>query len=468
MKLTLAAAAFVIIAVCPRLALACSCFGSTSPCSAVQTAEAVFVGTVTNVKQQEMKLSGRTVKGQVAVVRVDEAFKGVNAPELTFYGYGTSCDLYYEEGQQRLFYASYLKKEKAWYVPACGRTRSYEQAANDLLYLRALPGAAEKTRIAGELWNRADNKPLMGVKVKLIGERETHEVFTGKDGVYEMYGLPPGLYDIAAETPSTLKLSFIISSSTIVDLRDQTRRRVELKEKSCAGADFYFTENTVVKGTVYGANGEPMKDVCLRLRSKLNPGETNPPFGCTDENGRFEIEDIGLGEYFLIANEDNVITSNEPFPLTYYPGVVDKAKATVLTISSGDKLQDFDIHIPSQQRTRTIEGRLLFSDGRPAEGESVEFASEEKPGQDRDRVHGKTDADGRFQISVLEGSKGVLRGYLYSVSRDTANCPQIEKLVKAYKDIETNLVQLEMNRDHQNIDLILPVRFCAKAKETQE
>ena len=60
-----------------------------------------------------------------------------------------------------------------------------------------------------------------------------------------------------------------------------------------------------------------------------------------------------------------------------------------------------------------------------------------------------------------------MHGYLYSFSRDSANCPQINKLVKAYKDIETSRVKLEMNRDHQNIELTFPFPYCAKGKEQE-
>lgn len=262
-----------------------------------------------------------------------------------------------------------------------------------------------------------------------------------------------------------MKLNFVIGAE-LVDLRDKTRRRVELKEKSCAGLDFYFVENTVIKGTVFSVDGQPMRGVCVSLHAKDRP-TAQAPFGCTDENGRFKIDDISLGQYFLIANDDNVITSDQPFPLTYYPGVLDKEKATVLTIASGDKLQDLDIHIPSQRPRRTIQGRLLFSDGRPAAEESVEFTSEEKPGQNQDCVYAKTDAEGRFKLSVLEGSKGTLHGSLYAHSRDLPNCPRIDKLVKAYKDIQTKLIPLEMNRDYQDLELVLSVPYCAKAKERE-
>ena len=468
MKLFLAAAALATLLLCPRLALACSCVGRMSVCGGFTAAEAVFVGTVTRVENQTAKdEDGKEfIVGQVARMQVDEAFKGAKAPELIFRSYGSSCDVHYEEGQRWLVFASYDKKEKAWAIGACGRSTRLEFAADDLLYLRGLPGSAQKTRLSGDLTDR-DRKPLMGVKVKIIGERQTHEVFTDKNGVYEIYGLPPGKYIVQPETPLNLKLWF--SSSTEVQRRTaRTSAEVELFEKSCAGVDFYFKENNSLKGRVYGADGQPMAKVCVRLWEKDKADETQSPFGCTKEDGRFVIDDIGLGDYYLVANDDGVISSDEPFPLTYYPGVFEKEKATVLTIASGDKLEDFDIHIPSQRPTRIIQGRLLFSDGRPVDDGSVEFASEDKPGQNQDHVYATTDAEGRFKLVVLEGSKGTVHGSLYSFSRESAQCPQIDKLNKAYKDLETKYITLDLNRDHDNIELVFPFPYCPKAKEKRD
>lgn len=462
MKLLLATAALGILLFSPELARACSCAGTPSVCGAFALTEAVFVGTVTRVENQIAKGQGEYehIVGQVAYVQVDEPFKGVKTAQLIFRSYGSSCDVRYEEGQRWLFYASYNKKDKAWTIGGCGRSALLQYTGDDLLYLRGLPASAERTRIAGAL-KIQDEKPLMGVKVKLIGESETYEVFTDKNGVYEAYDLPAGKYVVEPEIPLNLKLR----NASISFGAGRGRLSVELKDKSCACIDFYFTENTMISGRVLSPDGQPMRDVCVRLLPKDKPKERSFLLGCTAPDGRFKIEEITLGEYYLVANDDDVISSNEPFPLTYYPGVFEKEKATVLNIASGDKLQDFDIHIPSQRPTRTVEGRLLFSDGRPAEGETVEFTADEKPGQVSDVARAKADAEGRFKLSVLEGSKGTLHGYLYTVERDTPNCPQVDKLVKAYKDIQTNRVKLEITRDHQDIELLFTVPFCAKKEE---
>ena len=370
MKLILAAAALIILLFSPDSTLACSCGGTPTTCGSYEVAEAVLIGTVMRVENKVAKDgNGREyITGQTAYVQVDETFKGVKSPEMIFRSNGTSCDAAYGAGQRWLFYAYHSEEDNTWSTMPCDRSTQLAWAADDLLYLRALPRSSQKTRIAGRLLNR-DYTPLIGVKVKLTGADGflTREVFSDKNGVYEVYGLPPGKYTVQPETPLNLKLSHS-SRSIITNDRSRRAQQVELREKDCAVMNFYYTEDTLVSGRVFGADGQPMPDVCVHLVYKDNPKDTPYLGDCTDENGRFKIDDVLLGEYLLVANEDGQITSDEPFPTAYYPGVFEKEKATTLTFSSADKFQDFDIHIPSQKPTRLIEGKLLFSDGdrRPA------------------------------------------------------------------------------------------------------
>lgn len=247
MKLLLATAALGMLLFCPDIVMACSCGGKPSVCSAYATADAVFIGTVTRVEDKTTEAEdGRGyLAWQVAYVQVDEAFKGAKTPQLIFRSYGSSCDVHYVEGQRRLFYAAHDKQENSWSIGFCGRSSLLQYAADDLLYLRGLPASAQKTRIAGDVKAR-DQKPLMGVRVKLIGQSKTYEVFTDKNGVYEAYDLPAGIYVVEPEPPLNMKLSY--TSVTLGDVRD--RQTVELKDKSCAGINFYFVESTTVGGRV--------------------------------------------------------------------------------------------------------------------------------------------------------------------------------------------------------------------------
>ncbi len=68
----------------------------------------------------------------------------------------------------------------------------------------------------------------------------------------------------------------------------------------------------------------------------------------------------------------------------------------------------------------------------------------------------------------LEGLKGVVRGYMYGYSGQYENCPKLEKLISARKDIETNKVRVELSRDHHNVELVFPFPYCVKAKNQPE
>lgn len=478
MKISLTVLIFIYLLINSSSVFGCSCGGYPTACAAYLGAEAVFIGTVQTVQNRKKKGDdgNEYVAGQEARVQVEKTFKGMKETEAIFRSWGSSCDAVYKEGQRWLFYARYDEKTKSWGIGACGRSTLIENAAEDLLYLQGLPASSERTRLSGILEHYEDNpvkgftrvRNIIGAKVKLIGAQKTYEVFTDKDGVYEIYGLPAGKYVIDPEVPLGLKLRFPIYFGK-TDYTDKLTLRVALEEKSCGGANFVFSANTKIRGKLFGADGLPMRNVCLSLMPKDKPANHNWIFDCTDEQGSYELKEIPLGEYFIVVNYHGKISSDEPFPTAYYPGVFDKKKATVLAITDGAHLEDYDIHIPSQETRRVIQGVLLFSDGRPVANEFVEFKADAvKEGYDGE-VHTSTDGQGRFSLTVLQGLKGSLRGFMYTYEGEFENCPQLDKLIKArggnVPDVGTKPIMLEINRDVQDIKLIFPFSYCVKAEQ---
>jgi hypothetical protein len=468
-KILLPLLTLLTLIVFPPAITACSCGGIDTVCGSFASAEAVFVGLVNQVDNKTAKAEdGREfVTGQVARVQVEEAFKGIKQGEVIFKSYGTSCDPQYKEGQRWLFYAVYKKQDEAWTIRACDRSSLIQGAADDLHYLRALPESRMKTRIGGKLIDSA-NKPMMGVKIKITGKAGIKEVFTDKDGVYEIYGLPPGKYSIEPEVSPNMKVRFSMSSSGD-DFSSRDSIGVTLKENSCAGVSYYFTENTIIAGKVFGVDGRPLRDVCVRLLLKDSPDATEYLADCTDIQGAFKIDEIPLGEYYLLANVDGNISGREPFPTVFYPGVVEKQKATVLTFASGDKLQDFDIHIPVEKATRIIEGVLLFSDEQPASKAFVEFRNEVAQEGVDNEVHTSTDEQGRFSLPVLLGLKGTLRGFMYAYKGQYENCARLDKLLDSVNgsDVGTQEIKMEVTNDLREVKLVFPFPHCVKAKRPE-
>ena len=228
---------------------ACSCARYPTVCDSYQKADAVFIGVVQSVNNKLFD----EYSGQVAHIQIEKSFKGMAQPEVIFRTEGSSCDKIYKEGQRWLFYAYYDQKTKRWNTAACDRSTTIDEAGDDLLYLQGLPKSASTTRLSGELTDYEDDpekgftrvKNIIGAKVKITGEGKDYEVYTDKNGVFEILGLPPGKYSVEPEIPPGLKLRFPIPHGAI-DLSDRTDPKLILilKEKSCASIDFVLGSNT--------------------------------------------------------------------------------------------------------------------------------------------------------------------------------------------------------------------------------
>lgn len=477
MKVCLNILIFTFLLLTSNVVYACSCSGYPTVCEAFNSADAVFIGSVERVQNQTTGDDPGTVYHgpQVAYIQVEKVFKGIKETEVIFRTEGSSCDAVYEEGERWLFYAYYDKKNNSWRTHACDRSTGLERASDDLLYLYGLPASAKQTRISGTLIHYEDYpesgftrvKNLVGAKVKVVGPKKSYEVYTNKDGVYEIYGLPPGNYAVVPEVPPGMKTRFPIYFGAL-DASDRKNLKVVLKAKSCAGVDFVYSADTSIAGQLFGVDGNAMPRVCLSLMPKEKDARGNWNFDCTDEQGRYKLDEIPPGEYFIVINDDGEISSDEPFPTAYYPGVFEKEKATIITITAGTHLEDYDIRIPSQETRRVLQGVLLYSDGRPVANEFVEFTAEEvRQGYDG-KVHTSTDSQGRFSLPVLKGLKGWLRGFMYTYVGEFRDCPKLDKLINArggsVPDIGTNPIKLEINTDMQDLQLVFPFPYCVKAE----
>lgn len=482
MRISRIVLACTLLLICRCIAVACSCTGYPAVCQSYAAAEAVFIGTVQKVEQSNSQKDedGEEASGiQYSHIQVEKIFKGIKATELVFRSELSSCDGGFKEGQRWLLYAYYDKKNKAWEIQACDRSTQIEGAAADLLYLQGLPASAKKTYLSGELEHFEDDpvkgftriRGIIGAKVKIIGEQKNYEVFTDKNGIYEIYDLPPGKYAVEPEIPLGLKVRFPMYHGDVEysDKRPGHRvAKISLGERDCGGVSFVYSSDTSISGKLIGADGQPLPNVCLNLTPTDKPAASNWVFDCTDKQGRYKLHDFPPGDYIIVVNYHGKISSDEPFPTAYYPGVFEKEKATVLTITAGAHLADYDIHIPSQSATRVIQGVLLYSDGRPVADEFVEFMADTvKEGYDGE-VHTSTDAQGRYSLTVLQGLKGRLRGFMYTYSGEFLNCPQLEKIIKenggSVPDVSTKPIKLEINTDLQDVKLIFPFPYCVKAK----
>jgi hypothetical protein len=471
MRICLPILSFLLVLVASNRSHACNCMDQSSVCEAAANAEAIFIGSVDKVEVLKSK-EGDTPRdpfaGLIAHIRVEEVFKGKIGDEIAIYPGMTSCAHFYQVGEQWVFYASYDKENRTWSAGGmCGRSRQTKYAAGDLLYLRRLPDSAQQTRISGvieylksDLEKGTISTPLSGVKLKIIGEQRTAEVHTDRNGIYEIYGLPPGEYLIKPEVrPGRIETQ--AQEGNADDSEDESAI-VELGEKSCVDLNFTFHLDaaTSVAGKVIRSDGHPQPNVLMGLQPKGKRATQSWQFVHTNNNGDYRLENIPPGEYLIVANGNGDISSHTPFTKVYYPGVFKEEDAGIIKVTRGERLENYDISIPSQATTYKIQGVLLYADRSPVVKGYVRFKADKVEEGTAAEAHTQTDAQGGFSLNILQGLDGILLGFIYLDRDKYANCPALQSLTPG-SFLETESLRLKITADQQDIVLIVP---CEKNK----
>jgi hypothetical protein len=201
---------------------ACSCSPIFEPpCQAAWTATAVFTGTVIDIAEPVpaqpetggLKLnrapakrsSGRPLPSLKRVVRMQirEVLTGVDAGQreieiVTGRG-GGDCGYSFQSGVDYVIYA-YKNSEGRLETGICSRTRPLAQAAEDIVYLRAvaqLPATADiRVFVVDNSKPQAGRTPRQGVRTTISGPDGLREALTDNAGRATFTGLQPGEYTV--------------------------------------------------------------------------------------------------------------------------------------------------------------------------------------------------------------------------------------------------------------------------------
>jgi len=355
-------------------------------------------------------------------VRVETAFKGpVPGQVVTLNHIENSYSPRFQDGDRWLFYVQSAGGSKEWSVSGCERSRPLADAADDLLFLRALPDSLKLSRLSGDvaLYENSTSdglrrrRPLAGLRVTVTGEQVMKEMFTNADGVYEIYGLPGSSYRVDVELPTTMKLYF----SMVSGRRSLQKGEVRLPPGGGADVNFALVFDNHLTGRVLDPSGNPIKDVCVDLES--TDSRRLRISGCA-KGDRFVLEHVPPGEYLLVANRSGKRTSAAPFGAVYFPGTEDRKKASVVRVGEGAHLAGFDIRVPALSPLVRLTGRLQFSDGVAIARETVRFIAND--GKYREWV--RTAQDGTFQITVVSGSPGHVEGQIAFNQQTAKECPE--------------------------------------------
>lgn len=436
---------FIIILFGFEKANACSCMEIEKPTKAFRSTPVVFVGTVKSINSADSRVLGDEFifHDLRTTFIVDEAFKGKKDKEIDIYtsSQGTACGFGFNEGEQYLVYAYGGMGERKYYgTSICSRTSLAEDKEDEIAVLRSLSKGKFEPRIYGRveeivrgiyLGDRKENIPMSGIKVIARSGGNVYQSITDKDGKFRFVNVKPGNYKLDLKLPSTHKVGddswgFIEKQS--VDLNYSVT--------NTDSPDFITIETRIdgrINGRVSDFQGNTVgKGVRVTLVTKDSVNNSDDKIQYigtdTDKKGFYEFEGIPEGEYYLGINLDlTQPDKNNPYLKTFYPNVNNSESATLIKLGYGQKLNGFDITLPSPLKSITVKGKVTKRDGTPAVGITVYVSNKARHDFD-DFVWLKTDSNGEFSANCLEGLT-----YRFAVYGESYRKP-ISEIIKVIKD----------------------------------
>lgn len=462
---------------------ACSC-SSPSLQDAVEFAPNIVTLKLKEVNENANDKNGK--KRELSKLIVTKVYKGnLKVGETITHKVGLFCSWSFDKedvGTEYVFYLDKPDEDGFWNGSICSRSKKLKYAGADLLYLDKINDVRGKSRLSGivtqqirpafEGGDYAD-KLLIDREVIIIGNGKTITVKTDKNGAYEIYDLPSGIYEVIPQKIEGYKLNF--------DWEMVDSKKFLLKPNGHTEASLSFSIFNSISGKILDEKGRGMKDVCVYLRpDEGKEARSLFAFSCSKDDGSFRISGIPVEKYVLVINEDGEITANQPFKTFYYPNSAKRETAQIFTIEAGKQIEGLVIKPVPKVETILISGKVVFEDGISPTEIRNEFASisftpnnptyNEKNRQDKSYSSSNlTNEKGEFSLRVYKGQKGKLFASMISYVGQYQDCPKLDNLIRAKGDsvqhVETNILEIDAEKDLENVILKFPFPSCKKAKK---
>lgn len=470
----------VILLAAADLAAACSCRPPGTVLEKFANSENVGVFKLRSVETALLETDTTRVRyTKSATFIVEKVFKGKlqAGRELVFQpGGGGDCLWNYRKEMEGTDYLLYLygdaDEREVWGVSMCSGSRPAKYLPADLYYLEKMVKMRGKTRLSGTLTQSIETaredgvssrEPLAAKTVNIKGRGRNVRLKTDKNGVYEIYGLPPGKYTVTPENVIGYKP---------YQLHRGTAYEKEIKAGGHAEQDFTYEIDNTISGRLFDTAGNPLPDVTLDLLPAEGEPDEHLYFKgrvTTDKEGKFEFEDVPAETYVIAVNAGGKVSADMPFGAFYYPGKMARDEARTITVGPGEVIENLTITAPEEAERVTIAGVLMYEDGKPVARRWVEYYEEKNVEARKGRyiepdARTRTDDKGRFSLKVLKGQKGVIVGTVYEFQQSDRPCPKMDAILGRMKSgggtLETPEIFIDASSDQLEYELRFPFPQC--------
>lgn len=272
-----------------------------------------------------------------------------------------------------------------------------------------------------------DGKTSTSVEVVLLtdgNERRTEIARTSTDaeGRFRLNVEEAGQYRVMPFAPA-----YVSSNAQSVAKVITVAPGEEIKD-----VDFALVPGGVITGHVLTPDGRPAIAEHLAVTPVVQQGQTRPALNLpgaileTDDRGAYRVFGLPPGRYLVSAGTGgesvaaNFANSRFSYPRTFYPSVIEEAKASVVEVAAGGETANVDITLSRRAESFTASGRIIDArNSQPLAGVTLGYAAARENG----KISGapmrdlQTDAEGKFVIPRLTPGRYVV---FVSSSRDSS------------------------------------------------
>lgn len=220
-------------------------------CETYAQADSVIVGKIESVEGDDST--------QTVVIKVERTYKGQKRKEVVLSQPQSTCDFDFsgEVGRTLLLYLVRNQKTMKYSAIAGGMGGRVETQSDDIYWLSGLPGSLNRTRLSGAIGIYQRDpfeflESVAGARVRIYNSKNSFEVLTDRNGVYELWDVPAGKYRIDPLLPRDVRFMFFLERGLVdfglvnksaPDTRDVL---IEIQPKGCGGID-YIVAKTVAR-----------------------------------------------------------------------------------------------------------------------------------------------------------------------------------------------------------------------------
>ncbi len=230
------------------------------------------------------------------------------------------------------------------------------------------------------------------------------------EGRYEFKGLLPGRYQLRAALSNYISVS-------------PRELEFDIRSHGCMKLDLPLETNGEISGRIFDAHGNPVPNQTVELADENGNGLAENRTE-TDDQGFYRFTGVRPGNFFIGINISNPPDLKHPYVRTFLPNVHQRKSAAIVHLPKAGTLAGQDIYLSTFCEPRTMQGMVIWPDGKPAANATISLWYPDYPW--RGDSEAGPDAQGRFSVKVLTKLRTILLVQASNAAGVWINAGQVE------------------------------------------